>query len=151
MPPNAYDLSGEYARADYDQRHRLNLLGTVNAGSLFNLGVAFALYSGQPYSLTTGRDDFNDGAANARPLGVLRNSVQGPGYADLDLRWSRDLLFAHTKDARGPTATLGVDAFNVFNRVNYVAYIGALTSPFFGQAVAARPPRRMQLSLKVRF
>jgi hypothetical protein len=151
MPPNSYDLSHEYARSDFDQRHRVDLLGTVNPGSLFNIGVALALYSGRPYSITTGRDDFNTGVANARPAGVPRNSAQGPAYADLDLRWSRDLFFDAAKKGAGPTATLGVDAFNVVNRVNYSSYVGTLTSPFFGTAVTALPPRRLQLSLRMRF
>src|SRR5262249_28222761 len=58
MPPNSYDLSLEYARADFDQRHRFDLLGSLNQGSWLNIGVALALYSGKPYSLTTGLDDF---------------------------------------------------------------------------------------------
>src|SRR5207249_11754514 len=151
MPPNPYDLSLEYARADFDQRHRFDLLGTVNPGSWFNVGVALALYSGRPYSLTTGRDDFNTGIANARPPDVPRNSLEGPGYADLDLRWSRDVFFDQTKRASGPALTLGVDAFNVFNRVNATGYIGTLTSPFFGRAIAAQPPRRLQFSARVKF
>jgi hypothetical protein len=47
--------------------------------------------------------------------------------------------------------TFGIDAFNILNRVNYVAYIGTLSSPFVGQAVAAQPPRRLQLSIRTRF
>ena len=31
FPANNYDLSGEWARADYDQRHRLNVLGAMQA------------------------------------------------------------------------------------------------------------------------
>ena len=148
--PNAYDLSLEYGRADFDQRHRFDLLGTVNPGSLFNLGVSVALYSGRPYSITTGRDDFNTGVASARPAGVHRNSEQGPGYADIDLRWSRAISFDRTKK-EGPAATIGVDAFNVLNRVNDSSYIGVLTSPFFGRAISAQPPRRLQLSVRVGF
>jgi hypothetical protein len=151
MPPNNYDLSQEYARADFDQRHRFDLLGTLNPGSVFNLGVALALYSGRPYSMTTGQDTFNSGVANARPLGVPRNSLEGPGYADLDLRWSRDVFFDHIKKAEGPTLTVGLDAFNVLNRVNDTSYVGTLTSPFFGRAVSAQPPRRLQLSIRARF
>ena len=30
MPPNSYDLSLEYARADFDQRHRFDFIGTFN-------------------------------------------------------------------------------------------------------------------------
>ena len=150
MPPNSYDLSQEYARADFDQRHRFDLLGTFHPGSLFNVGVALALYSGKPYSIVTGLDDFNTGIANARPLGVPRNSLEGPGYADLDLRWSRDIRLTGTaKD--GSAVTIGVDAFNVLNQVNDSRYIGTITSPFFGRAVAALAPRRMQMSLRFRF
>jgi hypothetical protein len=150
MPPNSYDLSQEYARADFDQRHRFDLLGTLNPGSLFNVGIALALYSGRPYSIITGRDDFNTGVANARPAGVPRNSREGPGYADLDLRWSRDIRLTGTpKD--GSAVTVGVDAFNVLNRVNDSRYIGTITSPFFGRAVSALAPRRMQMSLRFRF
>ena len=150
-PPNAYDLSLEYARADFDQRHRFDVLGTFSQGSWFNLGVALALYSGRPYSMTTGHDDFNTGIANARPPGIPRNSLTNRGFADLDLRWSRDLLRHKAQKASNPALTIGVDAFNVFNRLNASSYVGTLTSPFFGRAVAAQPPRRMQLSIRARF
>jgi hypothetical protein len=151
MPPNSYDLAGEYALADFNQRHRFDLLGTVSPGSIVNVGVAVALYSGRPYSITTGRDDFNTGVANARPAGVPRNSLEGPGYADLDLRLSRDLFFDRVKKGDGPAMTFGIDGFNILNHVNDVGYIGTLSSPFFGQAVAAQSPRRIQLSVRTRF
>jgi outer membrane receptor protein involved in Fe transport len=152
IPPNSYDLSLEYARADSDRRHRFDLIGTLNAGAWGNAGAALALYSGQPYSITTGHDDFNTGTANARPGGVPRNSLEGPGYADVDLRWSRELaLHGGGATASGPSVVLGVDGFNVFNRVNYSRYIGTLTSPFFGQAIAAQSARRTQLSVRVKF
>jgi hypothetical protein len=155
LPPNSYDLSLEYARADFDQRHRFDFIGTFNQGSWANLGVALALYSGRPYSIVTGHDDFNTGTADARPVGVARNSTEGPGYADLDLRWSRDVFRRHgsggAAQTSGQSLTLAIDAFNVFNRVNYSRYIGTLTSPFFGQAIAAQPARRLQLSLRFRF
>jgi hypothetical protein len=152
FPPNAYDLSGEWARSDFDRRHRFELLGTINPGKLFNLGVSVSLYSGLPYTLTTGLDAFHTGTANARPVGVSRNSLQGPGYADLDLRWSRDFtLIKSKKKDGGLRATLAVDAFNVLNKVNDSFFIGNLRSPFFGQAIAAQPPRRLQLSFRLKF
>jgi outer membrane receptor protein involved in Fe transport len=150
MPPNSYDLSLEYARADFDQRHRFDFIGTFNSGSWANLGVALALYSGRPYSITTGLDNFNTGTANARPAGVARNSAKGPGYADLDLRWSRELTLKPGAKT-GPSAVVGIDAFNVLNRVNYSRYIGTLTSPFFGQAISAQAARQFQLSVRLRF
>jgi len=151
FPANSWDLTGEWARADFDEQHRLNLLGTLRPGKLFNLGIGLSVNSGRPYSITTGRDDNRDGLANDRPSGMPRNSRQGPGYAALDLRWSRDFFLAPSKKDKGPTATVAMDAFNVLNRVNYAGFVGNLSSPFFGQAVSARPARRLQLSLRLRF
>jgi hypothetical protein len=151
VPPNSYDLSLEYARTDGDQRHRFDFIGTINPGSWANLGVAVALYSGRPYSMTTGHDDFNTGTANARPAGVPRNSLEGPGYADVDLRWSHEIALRSGGSKTGPSAVVGIDAFNVLNRVNFARYIGTLTSPFFGQAISAQSARQIQLSVRFKF
>lgn len=152
-PANNYDLTGEWARADFDERHRFNLLGTIKVGDWFNLGMTLTLTSGRPYSLTTGRDDNRDDLAIDRPAGVPRNSLQGPGYAAFDVRWSREfrLRSPKKKDEEVPALTVGVDAFNVLNRTNFVGFVGNLSSPFFGLPVAARPARRTQLNLGVRF
>jgi hypothetical protein len=151
-PPNTYDLSGEWGRSDFDRRHRFEMIGTINPGKLFNLGVSVSLYSGQPYTLTTGLDQFHTGTANARPAGISRNSLQGPAFADLDLRWSRDFsLRQGKKKDDGVKATVAVDAFNVLNEVNYSGFIGNLSSPFFGKAIAAQPSRRLQLSFRLKF
>ena len=154
-PVNNYDLTGEWARADFDERHRFNVLGTIKAGDWFDLGMTVSMTSGRPYSLTTGRDDNRDTVANDRPAGVPRNSLQGPGGATLDLRWSKEFsLKAAKKGAKrdeGPSAKVSVSAFNVLNRVNYTGYVGNLSSPFFGLPVAARPARRMQINLGLSF
>ena len=151
FPANNYDLSGEWARADFDQRHRFNLIGTINPGRYFKIGAAASLYSGAPYSITTGRDDNHDGVANDRPPGVPRNSLQGPAYAGFDLRWSRDFYFDRAKKDKGPAATVGVDAYNILNHVNYAGYLGVQSSLFFGRPVAALPVRRLQASFRFRF
>ena len=152
FPANNYDLSGEWSRADFDQRHRVDLLGTVKPGGVFDFGVGLSLYSGRPYSLRTGTDAFNTGQTNARPPGVVRNTLEGPGYADLDLRWSRDIVIRKGRGESDEKAlTIGFDAFNVLNRVNYGNYIGNRSSPLFGRAVSAQPPRRLQLSIRTRF
>jgi hypothetical protein len=49
------------------------------------------------------------------------------------------------------TAVAALDAFNVVNRVNYSAYIGNQSSPFFGHAIASQPARRLQLSMRFMF
>ena len=149
MPPNNYDVSGEYGPSDFERRHVLELYGTVNVGPWVNAGVSFEGYSGRPYSMTLGLDPFNTGYANARPAGVTRNSRRGPGFADLDVRWWRD--FTVSSGPKKRVATVGVDVFNVTNRVNYPYYVGTLSSPFFGQPVAALAPLRVQFSFRLRY
>ena len=151
FPANNYDYSREWGRADFDQRHRFNLLGTLRPGKWLNLGMAVSLNSGAPYSLTTGRDDNHDGLALDRPAGVGRNTLTGPAYLGLDLRWSHDFFLTRAKKDKGPVVTAGVDAFNAVNTVNDASYVGNLSSPFFGHAVSARPARRVQLSMRFRF
>ncbi|HWF84566.1 MAG TPA: TonB-dependent receptor [Vicinamibacterales bacterium] len=149
MPPNSYDLTQEYGPADWDRRHGLELFGAWTAGRWFTLGASFEAYTGRPYSLTLGTDPFNTGNANARPAGVPRNSLRGPGYASLDLRWSHDVALSGGPKQR--TLTLAVDTFNVLNRENDNYFVGNLSSPFLGQAVSASAPRRVQFSLRTRF
>ncbi len=151
LPANNHDLSGEWSRADFDERHRFNVLGSIKAGDWINLGLTLALTSGHPYNLTTGRDDNGDSVASDRPAGVRRNSLQGPGAATLDARWSKEFQLKKTGKEDGPTITLGLAAFNVFNRTNYLGFVGNLSSPFFGLPVAARPARRLQLSFGFTF
>jgi hypothetical protein len=153
FPANNYDLASEWGRADFDRRHHFEGLLQLKANDWTNFGIAVSLSSGRPYSLLTGTDDFNTGQTNARPAGVARNTLQGPGYADVDLRWSREFALTRPakKDEDAPAVSIGVDAFNLFNRVNYSSFVGNLSSPFFGRAVSAQPPRRIQLSAEVRF
>ena len=79
-----------------------------------------------------------------------RNSLEGPGFAAVDVRASREFALP-ASSGRKHSVTLGVDAFNVLNRVNYSYFVGNLSSPFFGRAIAAQPPRRIQFSLRVRY
>ncbi|MEP6915336.1 MAG: carboxypeptidase regulatory-like domain-containing protein [Acidobacteriota bacterium] len=150
LPANNYDLASEWGRADFDQRHRFDLLGVFAVSEHAQIGAALALSSGRPYSLRTGRDDFNTGQGTARPLGVARNTLEGPGYADLDVRWSQDIPL-QKGSPKGPAATIGIDAFNVLNRVNFSSYVGNQSSPFFGRALSAQPPRRVQISARFKF
>ena len=55
-----------------------------------------------------GTDDFDTGLNNARPAGVPRNSLQGPGYADFDFRLSRDFFLNQEKKDKGMIATVGL-------------------------------------------
>jgi hypothetical protein len=62
-----------------------------------------------------------------------------------------EFRFEPSKKDKSPSVTLSVDAFNLLNRVNYQNYIGTLTSPFFGQAVATLPARRIQMGVRLQF
>ena len=151
MPPNMYDLSREYGHSDFDRRQSIELFGTLNGGPWLTFGVSFEGLTGRPYSLITGLDLYNTGIANARPDGVARNTLRAPGFASLDLRWSREIPYVSPGQPRPKhSVTFGVDAFNVTNRVNYNTPVGNLASQFFGQSISAGPPRRIQFSLRVR-
>lgn len=146
LPANSLDLSGEWARADFDRRHRFSAAGKIPVGEWFDVGLILRLESGSPYSITTGRDDNRDGLTRDRPPGVPRNSMQGPGLAVLDLRWRREF-----KAREKIGIALTIDAFNALNRVNFTRPVGNLSSPFFGRSVGARAARRMQLGMQVEF
>lgn len=150
FPANSYNPQAEWARSDTDQRNQLNLLGTITAGHWLDLGLVLELYSGLPYDVTTGADNNHDGVFTDRPPGVPRNSGHGPGYADLDLNLSHTFLLGHHANT-AKNLRLGLSSFDVFNHPNDVSFVGVITSPFFGRAVAAEPPRRMQISAEFSF
>ena len=175
-PANNYDVRPEYGRADYDRPHRFNLIGTYHFHWGFRAGTVVNLNSGIPYNITTGLLNNGDVVPTARPPGVGRNTGNGPGYATVDLRFAKRFVFRRAEGssnalpaARAPglvrLASAGsdsgegrvsqlefaIDAFNAFNHTNFKNYVGTLTSPFFGRANAANPPRQLQLSVRYHF
>lgn len=151
FPANQYTLEGEYGRADFDQRHRFNLLGTFNEDHWLNLGVAVKLYSGTPYTETSGVDQFNTGLLNARPAGINRNTLETAGDTELDLRWNRDISLPYKRGDVSPALSFAVDAFNITNTTSYTSYVGNVQSSFFEQPTASLPARRLQLSARLKF
>jgi len=149
LPADNYDLRGERGRADFDRRHRLNLMAAYRLPFGFRFGTVVVLNSGIPFNITTGLDNNHDTVANDRPPGVNRNTGRGPGFAAVDGHLSK--AFHPEKNKHRPRIELGIDAFNVLNNVNYKNYVGTLTSPFFDRANAANPPRELQLSLQLYF
>ncbi len=150
FPGNSYFANADWARADTDARHRLNLMGTFDLSHYAKMGTAFSVYSGTPVTITTGNDDNHDGISNDRPAGLPRNTLHGPAYVDLDLNLSHEFLLSRARK-EGPSLTAQLAAFNVLNHRNDVTYVAVLTSPFFGHAVAARPPRQIQMNLQFKF
>ncbi|HZC23529.1 MAG TPA: TonB-dependent receptor, partial [Candidatus Binatia bacterium] len=144
FPGNSYDPTADWARSDNDRRHKFDLLASSQPTRFFTLGVALSLYSDKPVNVTTGADNNNDGVINDRPSGYGRNSLHGPGLIDLDLNIAHDFKLGKTAKEQ-KILTVGLNSFNVLNHTNDMTYVGVITSPFFGHAVAAQPPRRMQL------
>jgi hypothetical protein len=150
FPASSHSPGSDWGRSDNDRRNKFDLLGSFEVGRWFNFGTALSLYSGKPLNITTGSDDNHDSLPIDRPAGVPRNLTHGPSYINLDLNLAHDVLL-NKSGKEGPVATISVNSFNVLNRENDVSYVGVISSPFFGHAVAAQPPRRMQLDLELKF
>jgi len=157
LPADSHNLSPEWGRSLFDIRHRFVLAGTSDLPGAFRLGLMLVANSGLPFNITTGSDDNGDGVANDRPSGVTRNTGQGPGFTQTDLRVSKIFNFY-----KGPLNSdgdvsgfrkmeLSLDAFNLFNHTNLANIIGQVSSPRFGQATSALPARTLQLSIRFNF
>jgi hypothetical protein len=151
FPQDQYHPNAEWGRSNQDQRQRFNLMGNINPDHWLSLGVNATLYSGSPYTETTGDDYFHTGLGNARPTGVGRNTLQGGGVASLDLMYDHDFVLGKAKGDDARVISAGVSAFNVLNRTNYTSYIGTLSSSRFGQPTAALAGRQVQFSVGYRF
>jgi len=155
FPANQYEPRGEWARSDSDSLHYLSLYGVVDAAKLFRIGMKLRVRSGRPYTETTGLDSFGTTFVNARPLGVARNSLQGPGAVKFDLHLAKDFSLRRGKEQKGKneglSATIALDVFNLVNHVNLGEPVADLLSPRFGQSIDAGPARRLQLSMEVKF
>jgi len=88
-----------------------------------------------------------------------RNAFRGPGYINLDLALAKHFKFFEDK----LDAELRMDAFNVFNHVNFgnpnppgcsssqCSPITNIDSPVFGQVTTTLGPRVVQIALHIRF
>jgi hypothetical protein len=74
-----------------------------------------------------------------------RNSVVGPGYANVDL------ALAKTWRLRASTFELRWEIFNLFNRTNFELPNRIFGSPDFGRISSAKNPREMQFGVRVAF
>lgn len=157
LPADSRNLGLEWGRSSFDMRHRFVLAGTSDLPGAFRLGLMLVANSGTPFNITTGSDDNGDGVANDRPPGVTRNTGQGPGFVQTDLRVSK--LFTFFKgplnedgDVSGfRKMEVSFDAFNLFNHTNLTNIIGQVSSSRFGQAISALPARTIQMSVRFNF
>jgi len=81
----------------------------------------------------------------SQPFGnAQRNSVRGPNYWTFDLGVAKQVKL--TADAH---VELRLEAFNLFNRANFVAPNGSRSAGGFGSITATYDPRQLQLAAKV--
>ena len=153
LPADNFALAAETGPADFDRRHRLNLVGTLALPKAIQTGLVLSVGSGLPYDITTGFDDNGDTLANDRPLGVTRNTGRGPSTVQLDVRITKTLARSRRGDQgqKRDGVDVMVDVFNAINRMNVTGIAGALSSPFFGRASAAASARTVQFSVKYSF
>jgi hypothetical protein len=168
LPPDSFDLTGEWGPSRADVRHRVNV--GLNSDLIGGLRVAanFRAQSASPYNITTGTDPNGDGVYNDRPPGVPRNSGRGGSTTNLDLTltWRLSLGQRRPVDAprdraaQKPPARRDNDLFrfevyaratNMLNLVNPQNFSGVLMSPFFGLPTSASTSRRIVLGTRMWF
>jgi hypothetical protein len=177
---DANNLAAERGPAQFDARHRLmGFTNFPLFTRRLIMGWSYRVQSALPYNITTGHDDNGDTISNDRPAGVTRNTARGSTTVDISARlaWRIGLGSAPAAAPAGPqvrivragsdtnvlgdmpggdtnkryTIELYTQVFNLLNHTNAINFSGVLTSPFFGQATSAAPPRRFEVGARLGF
>jgi hypothetical protein len=121
----------------------------------FKFSSLVALESGRYYTVFVGSDANGDGnPLSDRPGFLGRNTLEGPGYATLDLRVARPIKFNERWSGE-----FTLDFFNLFNRTN-IRDISAVYGGFdlsvapvasFGTPRDVFNPRQAQFGFKLKF
>jgi hypothetical protein len=157
LPSNNYDVAIDWARSN-DRIHRFE--ASVNAQLPLGvfMTVGYQANSGQPYTITTGRDDNFDTERNDRPAGVPRNSGLGPRFESTTVNFSKVFFLRRDtsdlgRQAGGAGAQVNVFAnvTNALNRTNFQNISSALTSSRFGQPTSAGSPREIEIGVRFQF
>lgn len=176
LPQSSYDGGGEWARPFWQSRHLVFVSSIFNLPRKIRAAVFLNAASGRPFNITTGRDNNGDGNFNDRPsfadstnsseafstqFGLLapnvingnlpRNAGTNPATFTIDLNLSRSFLIDKQTGEGGRSLAVNIRFNNLFNRINPLAVNGVLTSPFFGRANTAAPPRRIEFGLRFNF
>ncbi len=163
-PANQLDLRGDRGLAAVDQRHRLVVSSVVNLPFDTTAAPIFTYSSGHPFNLLMGFDANGDTNSNTdRPPLAGRNTGIGPNYVSFDLRLGKDFRLGNDSSRR---ISAIVEAFNLFNRVNYSGVntvVGTTLKTYrvYGRKdvtpteplgfTSAFDPRQIQLAVKFRF
>jgi Carboxypeptidase regulatory-like domain len=180
LPANNFDLRADRGPAANDMHHLISGFVSKRLPRGFAISTIFQATSALPYNITTGFDNNGDTVINDRPTGFGRNSARGAARWEIGSRlsWGIDFGPAQQPTNAGPQIRMvrvggGGDgaaapslpgaatrkyrmefyaqAFNLLNHANLGAFSGVQTSPFFGQATSAQPPRRVELGMRMNF
>lgn len=135
---NPFDMAADATDSSLDVRHVFNVSALFWLPFGFKIDPIFEAHSGLPYTPVIGFDTQNDGNdRNDRAIinGQLaqRNSFRQPAFADLDLRFVKDI----TLPGEGHHLDLFMDVFNVTgagNRnfgPNAISLFGTPAEPVF--------------------
>ncbi|HVQ32130.1 MAG TPA: hypothetical protein VMV21_21200, partial [Vicinamibacteria bacterium] len=167
--PAGFDPDSFRGPSAVDQRHRFVLSGLGRLPFRLELSGIVTVGSGRPFTALSGIDSNGDGiAVNDRarrdprdPLSrVERNGQRLPGTATVDARLSRRF-----GPVRGAAVEVLVEAFNLFDRVNWsdvnnvfgpgafpvAPQVDALGRVTYGSYVKTYPPRQVQVAARLTF
>ena len=164
LPPDSFDLTGEWGPSRTDARHTLNVGLNSDLVGGFRVAANFRARSAMPYTITLGTDPNGDGIPNERPAGIDRNSERGAPTKNLDvtLTWRVAVGQGRAEDSPADRRSSAardsnrrIELFargtNVLNLVNPQNFSGVLTSPFYGLPTSAGNARRVLLGTRVWF
>jgi Carboxypeptidase regulatory-like domain len=177
LPADNSNLRAERGASLFDARHRISAVLNTAIWRDLRLGLIFYGSSATPYDVTTGFDNNGDTVVNDRPLGHRRNDARGAGNYNLNARFS--WRFGFGEPSSGSSSAAGqivrvsrndpfngiaggseshrinvefyAQASNLLNHSNLINFSGVQTSPFFGQATAAQPARRIESGIRISF
>jgi len=116
--------------------------------------------SGTAYTITTGKDDNQDGNINDRPPGVPKNNVWGPHYFDVSFNFSKAVQLGSgpaplpgrgAPAPQGPQMNVFANLNNAFNMTHPGTPSGVMTSPFFMKSFNATNPRTIEVGMRFQF
>jgi hypothetical protein len=157
-----------------DVRNRVNVNVNNQVVRNFVLSLGLNASSAPPYTLLTGADNNGDGIFNDRPAGVGRNTLRASGQVTVNMFAGYNFAFGRSSAPLPPgimvngsgasaqvrTVDLGparyrlqffVQAQNLTNEANYLAYSGTLTSPFFGKPTTVSNMRKIDFGINFGF
>jgi hypothetical protein len=106
------------SRQSLPHRYTLTFVSKIPSGVRilreFKFSSLLSAQSGRRYNVFAGSDANGDGNPLSDRPGILgRNTLEGPGFASLDMRVAREVRFKERVSAE-----FSFDLFNLFNRVN---------------------------------